>query len=47
MELRWWLLAFGSQVEVVKPEALRAELRAEIAAMARRYAVAGRRGHEG
>jgi predicted DNA-binding transcriptional regulator YafY len=36
-ELRWWLLAFGAQVEVIRPIALRHEMAAEAAAMARRY----------
>jgi predicted DNA-binding transcriptional regulator YafY len=36
-ELRWWLLAFGSQVEVVRPKALREELAAEATAMMARY----------
>jgi predicted DNA-binding transcriptional regulator YafY len=36
-ELRWWLLAFGSQVEVTRPVALRRELAAEAAAMSARY----------
>jgi predicted DNA-binding transcriptional regulator YafY len=36
-ELRWWLLAFGSLVEVIKPKALRNELAAEMVATAARY----------
>lgn len=36
-ELRWWLLAFGAQVEVIRPPALRDEFAHEARAMARRY----------
>lgn len=35
--LRWWLLGFGSQVEVLKPRALRAHLKQELRAAAERY----------
>ena len=35
--LRWWLLGFGSQVEVLEPAALREELRVELLAAAQRY----------
>lgn len=36
-QLRWWLLAFGSQMVVLKPQALRKELKAEAAALVARY----------
>lgn len=36
--LRWWLLAFGSQVEVVSPKSLRAAIRDELFQAGRRYA---------
>jgi len=36
--LRWWLLGFGAQIEVLKPASLRREIKAESQAMARRYA---------
>jgi len=36
--LRWWLRAFGSQVEVISPASLRAEMRADFEASARTYA---------
>jgi len=35
--LRWWLLGFGAQIEVLKPASLRREIKAESQAMARRY----------
>ena len=35
--LRWWLLGFGSRVEVIKPEDLRQELAMELAGAAGRY----------
>jgi predicted DNA-binding transcriptional regulator YafY len=35
--LRWWLLGFGSRVEVVEPAELREELQAELAQAANRY----------
>ena len=37
-ELRWWLLGFGAQVEVVKPAALRREMSEIAGSMAQRYA---------
>lgn len=40
-ELRWWLLAFGSQVEVIKPRALRRELAQEAKLMAAHYSRSG------
>lgn len=36
-QLRWWLLGFADQVEVLAPKALRAELAKKTAAAARRY----------
>ncbi|MGB1560731.1 MAG: helix-turn-helix transcriptional regulator [Sinimarinibacterium flocculans] len=36
-ELRWWLLSYGAQIEVLKPPSLRRELAATIAEMAARY----------
>jgi len=36
-ELRWWLLGFGDQVEVVKPVAMRREFARIAGAMAKRY----------
>ncbi|WP_313036474.1 helix-turn-helix transcriptional regulator [Stenotrophomonas acidaminiphila] len=35
--LRWWLLGFGSRVEVIEPEDLRQELAMELAGAAGRY----------
>lgn len=35
--LRWWLLAFGSQVEVVSPKALRESIQNELLQATRRY----------
>jgi predicted DNA-binding transcriptional regulator YafY len=35
--LRWWLLAFGSAVEIVKPRSLRNQIRSELNNAARRY----------
>jgi len=35
--LRWWLLGFGSRVEVIEPPALRAELRRELREAVTRY----------
>ncbi|WWW36402.1 WYL domain-containing protein [Stenotrophomonas rhizophila] len=36
--LRWWLRAFGSQVQVLAPVSLREEMRADAEAAARAYA---------
>ncbi|MDC0509500.1 WYL domain-containing protein [Gammaproteobacteria bacterium] len=36
-QLRWWLLGFGSQVEVIKPEALREEMIHSIKSMVKVY----------
>lgn len=36
-QLRWWLLGFADQVEVLKPAKLRAEMRTTVEHMARRY----------
>lgn len=36
-QLRWWLLGFGDQVEVLRPKTLRAELARTIKAMAVKY----------
>ena len=36
-QLAWWLLAFGEQVEVLKPAGLRKDMAASAAAMARNY----------
>lgn len=36
-QLRWWLLAFGCQVEVRKPASLRKEIEAELRLSLRRY----------
>ena len=38
-ELRWWLLGFGAQVEVVKPARLRREFRDITGALDARYRV--------
>jgi len=35
--LRWWLLGFGSRVEVLEPAELRAEIAAQVNAAAHRY----------
>jgi len=35
--LRWWLLGFGSRVEVIEPKTLRDDLYAELAAATQRY----------
>ena len=35
--LRWWLLGFGSQVEVLEPHDLREDLRAELYRAGQRY----------
>lgn len=35
--LRWWLLGFGSQVEVLEPAALREEMREELLSAVQRY----------
>ena len=40
-ELRWWLLGFGEQVEVMGPKGLRREFARTSAAMAARYAPSG------
>jgi predicted DNA-binding transcriptional regulator YafY len=37
--LRWWLLGFGSRVEVIEPAELREEFRAELARAASKYRV--------
>jgi predicted DNA-binding transcriptional regulator YafY len=39
-ELRWWLLGFGEQVEVVGPKGLREEFREVVQRMADRYSTA-------
>jgi predicted DNA-binding transcriptional regulator YafY len=36
-QLRWWLLGFGGEVEVLKPKSLRREIADAARAMARRY----------
>lgn len=36
-QLRWWLMAFGSQVEVKEPAALRRDIRAELSASINLY----------
>lgn len=36
-QLYWWLLAFGDQVEVIRPKSLRTEIANTARAMARRY----------
>lgn len=36
-QLRWWLLAFGSQVEVVSPAYLRSDMETTLAEASRRY----------
>lgn len=36
-QLRWWLLSFGQQVEVVSPESLRAEFALTVRNMSRHY----------
>lgn len=37
-ELRWWLLGFGDQVEILKPVSLRGDFRAMVNNMAKSYA---------
>ena len=37
--LRWWLLGFGSMVEVIQPQRLREAFRDEVVAMAGIYSV--------
>jgi len=37
MELRWWIRAFGDEVEVIKPESLREEFKAMSKRMEKRY----------
>jgi predicted DNA-binding transcriptional regulator YafY len=41
-QLLWWLLGFGSNVEVVGPKELRRTVAEEIERLSRRYAVRGR-----
>ena len=36
-QLRWWLLGFGGEVEVLKPGSLRRKIADAARAMARRY----------
>ena len=36
-QLRWWLLGFADQIEVLKPEKLREEFKQKAARMAKRY----------
>jgi predicted DNA-binding transcriptional regulator YafY len=36
-QLAWWLLAFGAQVEVLKPARLRKDMAASAAAMSKNY----------
>ena len=36
-QLRWWLLGFAAQIEIIGPPALREEFRQKTAAMAKRY----------
>lgn len=36
-QLRWWLLGFAEQIEILKPESLRQEFKAKTAAMRARY----------
>lgn len=36
-QLRWWLLGFAEQIEVLKPESLRQEFMQKAAAMRARY----------
>jgi len=36
-QLRWWLLGFAEQIEILKPESLRQEFKAKTAAMKARY----------
>ena len=43
LQLRWWLLGFGEQVEVIGPETLREEFAETAGEMHRLY---GRRGNE-
>lgn len=37
-QLRWWLLGFGAQIEIIGPPELREEFRQKTEAMAKRYA---------
>jgi len=36
-QLRWWLLGFAGQVEVIKPNSLREEMIQNIKSMNKRY----------
>ena len=36
-QLRWWLLGFSDQIEILKPVALRNEFAQRTAAMAKKY----------
>ena len=36
-QLRWWLLGFADQIEILKPEALRQEFKRKTAGMAAKY----------
>jgi predicted DNA-binding transcriptional regulator YafY len=38
-QLRWWLLGFADQIEVLKPEALREEFRVKTGNMAEKYSL--------
>ncbi|MFM8342438.1 MAG: helix-turn-helix transcriptional regulator [Methylomonas sp.] len=37
-QLRWWLLGFADQIEVLKPKSLREEFKVKAQTMARKYA---------
>ena len=40
-QLRWWLLGFADQIEVLSPKSLREEFKIKALNMARKYAVDG------
>ena len=40
-QLRWWLLGFADQIEVLSPKSLRGEFKVKAQNMARKYTVDG------
>lgn len=47
MELRWWLQGYGSNIEVLKPAKLRAEMREVAKELAETYPSAARKKRAG
>jgi proteasome accessory factor B len=43
-EISWWILGYGDQAEVIRPEALRQIVAAHVARLSRRYGIAGGQG---